>query len=228
MAVESNYPRQEASGTPRSNSQIFLYFGAITFLYWMVVPHQGFVDIPIAFVLKNRFHLDANATSWFRMGVAIPVFGGLFVGLVRDKWNPLGLRDRGYFQIFGLLTAGVFFALIFTPDTYWSLFVGVFVAMLVFRFVAAAYQGLIALIGQEDLMSGRLSTLWNFVSYIPVMIGFFVGAILNDLPKAYIFTGAAIVMLLIAAFGLWRPASVFEGTYSRPMARTAHLKEDLL
>lgn len=222
---------EPAVGRPtrgNKNAQIFTYFGSITFLYWLVVPHQGFVDIPIAYLLKNRLHLDANAISHFRFLVAIPVYLGLVFGFVRDRWNPLGLRDRGYFIIFGLLTAAVFGVLIFIPSTYWALFVGVLVAMVVFRFVAAPYQGLIALIGQEDLMSGRLSTLWNIVSYIPIMVGFFTGATLNDMEPKYIFMGAAMVMLLIAAFGFWKPAAVFEGTYERPLAQTSTLGADLL
>jgi hypothetical protein len=37
-------------------------------------------------------------------------------------------------------------------------------AMLASRFIAAAYQGLMALVGQEALMSGRLSVLWQVVN----------------------------------------------------------------
>jgi hypothetical protein len=215
------------SAAPRSNGQIFLYFGTITLLYWLVVPHQGFVDIPITYVLKNKLHLDANSVSGFRFWVAIPVYLGLIFGFMRDRWNPLRMRDRGFFIIFGLATAAVFVSLIFLPVTYWGLFVGVFVAMVVFRFVAAAYQGLIALVGQEDLMSGRLATLWNVVYAVPVMAGYYVGGILAGLPPSSIFIGAAVIMLLISLFGVWKPRSVFEGTYDKPRAQTTDLLHDL-
>ena len=227
MATNSNYPRSAQTPAPRSNGQIFTYFGTITLLYWLVVPHQGFVDIPITYILKNKLHFDPNGVSNFRLLVAIPVYLGLTFGFMRDRWNPFGLRDRGYFLIFGAITAVVFIGLIFVPISFWGLFIGVFVAMLVFRCVAAAYQGLIALIGQEDLMSGRLSTLWNVVYSIPVMVGFFVGGILEGLPTYYIFVGAAIVMILISLFGLWKPRSVFEGTYEKPLAQKSDLPGDL-
>ncbi len=45
--------------------------------------------------------------------------------------------------------------------------------MFAFRFIAAAYQGLMALVGQEKLMSGRLSALWNIVGSIPYVAGGF-------------------------------------------------------
>ena len=227
MASASNYPRPDQPANPRSNAQIFSYFGTITLLYWLVVPHQGFVDIPVAFILQHKFHLDTVGVAWFRSGVAIPVYLGLIFGFMRDRWNPLGMRDRGFFIIFGLATAAVFIALIYLPMTYWGLFFGMFVAMLVFRFVAAAYQVLNALIGQEDLASGRLSTLWNVVYTIPVVVGYYVGGILAGLKPASIFIGAAIIMILIAIFGLWKPRSVFEGTYEKPRARTGDLASDL-
>ncbi|MHB8635494.1 MAG: MFS transporter [Fimbriimonadaceae bacterium] len=227
MAQSPQVTQPASPEAPRSNGQIFTYFGTITFLYWLVVPHQGFVDIPITFILKNRLHLDSNGVSNFRLFVCIPVYFGLVFGFLRDRWHPFGLRDRGYFMLFGIITALVFVGLIFVGPTYWGLFVGVFVAMVVFRLVAAAYQGLIALIGQEDLMSGRLSTLWNIVSYVPIMLGYFVGGILEGLQTYYIFLGAAIVMALIALFGLWKPRSVFEGTYEKPLAQTSNLAADL-
>ena len=48
--------------------------------------------------------------------------------------------------------------------SYAGLFIGMLLVMFTFRFIAAAYQGLMALVGQEKLMSGRLSVLWNIVS----------------------------------------------------------------
>ena len=51
--------------------------------------------------------------------------------------------------------------------SYLGLLIGMLLAMLLFRFIVAAYLGLLALVGQERLMSGRLSALWNVVSVCP-------------------------------------------------------------
>jgi hypothetical protein len=57
--------------------------------------------------------------------------------------------------------AAAFIWMAFSRLSYPGLFAGMLLAMVSFRFSMTAYQGLIALIGQEDLMTGRLSTLWN-------------------------------------------------------------------
>ena len=76
-------------------------------------------------------------------------------------------------------------------------------AMLSSRFIAAAYQGLIALVGQERLMSGRLSALWNIVSTVPVIAGAFAsGYISEHLPPKETFFLVAALTSLIALFGL--------------------------
>ena len=131
-------------------------------------------------------------------------------GLVRDLWNPFGLRDRGFFLIFAPATAIVFLWMAFTPVSYQGLYIGMFLAMLLSRFVAAAYQGLMALVGQEKLMSGRLSVVWNIVSSLPyVAAGFASGYISDNLdPKASFLAGGRIhlrdrpVGILEAAFGI--------------------------
>jgi len=92
--------------------------------------------------------------------------------------------------------------------------------MLSFRFIAAAYQGLMALVGQEKLMSGRLSALWNIVAIIPVITGAFAsGYISEHLPPKETFSLVAALALFIALLGFWKPRSVFSHTYDKPQAR---------
>ena len=85
--------------------------------------------------------------------------------------NPLGLRDRGYFLVFAPATAAVFLWMAVSQLTYSGLFLGMLVVMFLFRFVMAAYQGLMALIGQQQLMSGRLSVVWQIFWSLPYVIG---------------------------------------------------------
>ena len=133
------------------------------------MPHGYLLDITTSYMLKNQLHATADQVSTFRLLTALPLYFSFVFGLVRDLWNPFGWRDRGFFLLFGSATAAVFVWMMFSRLSYTMLFVGMFLVMLLFRFVSAAYQGLIALVGQEKLMSGRLSALWNIVLSVPYM-----------------------------------------------------------
>jgi len=76
------------------------------------------------------------------------------VRLTRDLWNPFGLKDRGFFFLFAPASAAVFLWMAYSPLSYSGLFTGMLLVMFTFRFVTAAYWGLLALVGQEKLMSG--------------------------------------------------------------------------
>jgi hypothetical protein len=162
----------------------------------------------------------ATQVSTFRLVTGIPVYFAFVFGLARDHWNPLGLRDRGFFLIFAPATALAFAWMAVSEFTYTGLVVGILLAMLSSRFILAAYQGLIALVGQEKLMSGRLSALWNVVRSAPVVAGAFASGFVSEYlaPKEALFLAAA-VTLLIAAIGLWKPMSVFGDSYDKPQAK---------
>jgi hypothetical protein len=202
--------------------QTFLYFGSLTFFLYLATPSAYLVDIQTAYIVKNQLHGTATQVSIFRLVTGIPVYIAFAFGLIRDLWNPFGLRDRGYFLIFAPLTALALILLAFSQLSYWGLLVGMFAAMLLSRFVAAAYQGLMALVGQERLMSGRLSALWNFVSYIPVVIGAFASGYISDnLPPTATFFLVAGCCGCIAVLGFWKPRAVFSHTYDKPQASVA-------
>src|SRR5262249_50518311 len=147
-------------------------------------------------------HLHATATevSVFRLLTGVPLYFGFVFGLMRDQWNPLGLRDRGFFLIFAPLAAVVFFWMAAVPVTYYGLLIGMLFAMVAFRFVSAAYQGLIALVGQEQLMSGRLSVLWNIIAALPGIGGTLASGYISDyLAPQQTFVLVAALTLGIAA-----------------------------
>src|SRR5208283_3060609 len=131
--------------------------GPLTLLVYVVMPHGYLLDITTSFMLKNDLHATATQVSTFRLITAIPVYLSVLFGLTRDLWNPFGLRDRGYFLLFAALTAAVFVWMAYAPLSYAGLVTGLLLVMVTFRLVTAAYWGLLALIGQERLMSGRLS-----------------------------------------------------------------------
>jgi Na+/melibiose symporter-like transporter len=207
------------SGSEGSN-QTLLYFGWLTLFVYLTTPAGYLIDIQTSYILKNQLHATATQISTFRLLTGIPVYFAFVFGLARDQWNPLGLRDRGFFLIFAPATAAAFLWMAFAGFSYAGLVVGMLLAMLSSRFIAAAYQGLIALVGQEKLMSGRLSALWNVVSAVPVVAGAFASGYISDhLAPKEAFVLAAIVTLLIAVMGLWKPVSVFGHSYEKPQAR---------
>ena len=206
---------------------VFLYFTPLTLLVFLVLPNGFLLDIATSFMLKNQVRATPEQIANFRLLTAIPVYLSFFFGLARDLWNPLGLRARGLFMIFGTITAGVFFGMTSLPLSYWGLLGSMFVVMLSFGFVAAAARGLLALISQEQLMSGRLSALWNAVSSMPYVFGAFAAGYLASLTPAYTFALVAVLCAAIAVYGFWKPSAVFGHAYDLPSAQGTSLLGDL-
>ncbi len=207
---------------------VFLYFGPLTLLVYLVLPSSYLLDIATSYMLKNQLHASAMQVSTFRLLTAVPVYLSVVFGLTRDLWNPFGLRDRGFFLIFAPLTAGVFVWLALTEVSYAGLFAGMLLVMLSFRFISAAYQGLMALVGQEQLVSGRLSALWNIFSTLPYVAGGLAsGYLAEHLRPRQTFLLVAGLTMLIAAMGLWKPRAVFGHAYDQPLARGSNLLGDL-
>jgi MFS family permease len=207
--------------------QILLYFAPLTLLIYLVAP-ESLLDIPTSFMLKNQLHAAAPQISVFRLLTAIPIYVAFVFGVVRDRWSPFGRRDRGFMLLFAPLTALIYSWMAFGHVTYVGLLLGMTVGMLAFRFVVAAYQGLIALVAQEALMSGRLSTLWNTASYLPNALAIFAaGFVAEHMSVRETFLAAAGLTLLVAGFGIWKPPAVFSHTYDQPLARTSDLWSDL-
>ena len=217
-----------ADRSDTNTRRVFAYFGPLTLLVFLAEPVSALLDIATSYVLKNNLHATATQVATFRLVTAIPVYLALVFGLARDWWNPLGLRDRGFLLIFAPLTAAIFTAMAFAPVSYRVLIVGTFLVMLSFRFVAAAYQGLLALVGQEQLMSGRLSVLFNVVSYLPAVGGaFLAGYVAEHVTPAKTFLLMAGLSLLIAGFGVLNPRAIFRHVYDQPLARRTTITNDM-
>ena len=216
-----------ASTPPSRAGAVFLYFTPLTLLVFLVLPNGFLLDIATSFMLKNQVRATPEQVASFRLLTAVPVYLSFFFGLARDLWNPFGLRDRGLFMIFGTVTAAVFLWMSTFPVSYWGLLASMFVVMLSFGFVAAAARGLLALISQEQLMSGRLSALWNAVSSAPYVFGAFAAGYLSGLTPAHMFTLVAVLCAAIAVYGLWKPRAVFSDAYDLPSAQGTTLRGDL-
>ncbi|HXV00544.1 MAG TPA: MFS transporter [Caulobacteraceae bacterium] len=208
--------------------RIYLYFAPLTLLVYLALPTGYLLDIVTAYLLKNQLHATAIEVSTFRLVTAIPVYFSFIFGFTRDLWNPFGLRDRGYLLIFAPISAAVFLFMGFAHLSYASMVIGMLLVMVTFRFISAAYWGLIALVGQEKLMSGRLSALWNILGSLPYIVGGFVsGWVADNLRPTTIFMVVAAICVAVALFGLWRPKAVFHDAYNAPQAKGADLWGDI-
>jgi hypothetical protein len=216
------------TGRSANTNQVFFYFGSLTLLAYLVTPTGYLLDIPVTYILKNQLHATATEVATFRLIAAVPVYFAFIFGLTRDLWSPFGLRDRGYFLIFGPLTALVFLAMGFAQFSYATLLAGMLAVMAGFRFVLAAYQALIALIGQERLMSGRLSSLWWIVqTIVAAMGGIIAGFISERLAPNQIFFLMAAMAIGIGLLAFWKPSAVFRHTYDKPQARGSNFAGDV-
>src|SRR3984885_8274637 len=115
-----------AAPSPLSTSarrSIFLYLGILIVLLAFGGPSGGLIDIPISFLLKNRLHLEAHEGALFRLITAIPLYLSFVFGFIRDVWNPLGMRDRGFMLLFGGISAVLYVCFAFAPMSYATLIV---------------------------------------------------------------------------------------------------------
>ena len=211
-----------------ASTQVFLYFGPLTLFLYLALPHGYLLDFATSFMLKDRLHATADQVATFRLVTALPVYLSFVFGFMRDTWNPFGMRDRGYFLIFAPLTALIFLWLAFAKLTFTGITAGMFLAMASFRFVSAAYQGLMALVAQEKLMSGRLSALWQIISGLPYVLGAVAsGWVAENLTPEKTFLLAAGLSLAMLVFAWWQPRAVFEKAYDRPEASGSTLWGDI-
>ena len=218
------------STMPASNgeTQVFTYFGLLTLLIYLSTPTGYLVDIATSFMLKNQLHASAEQVAQFRFVTAIPVFLAFIFGIIRDRWNPFGLRDRGLFLFFAPATGAIFVWLAFGKLQISTLSLGVILSMITFRFVAAGYQGLMSLVGQEKLMSGRLSTIWNVALAIPALLAAYSsGWVTEHLSPRQILLIMAGLCFAVGVFGLWKQRAVFANTYEQPKAQHLSLWKDV-
>ena len=165
--------------SPSERHGIFLYLGILIILLAFGGPSGGLIDIPISFFLKNRLHLTAHEVATFRLVAAIPLYLSFVFGFIRDIWNPLGMRDRGFMLLFGGITALLYVLFAFTPMSYATLLVAVVVLTASFLFVASAQNGLTSVIGQQHAMTGQVSAVWNVFLSIPTVGALLIGGKLS-------------------------------------------------
>jgi MFS family permease len=204
--------------SPSARRTIFLYLGLLIVLLAFGGPSGGLIDIPISFLLKNRLHLQAHEVAHFRLITAIPLYLSFVFGFIRDVWNPLGMRDRGFMLLFGGISALLYVGFAFTPMTYSTLIVAVVLLTASFLFVASAQNGLTTTIGQQHAMTGQISAVWNVFLSVPTVGALLMGGMLSEMLEAespdkaihILFLAGAAIMAAIALYALWKPKDVFD------------------
>src|SRR5438270_1994826 len=197
---------------------IFVYLGVLIVLLTFGSPSGGLIDIPISFFLKNRLHLTAHEVATFRLIVAIPLYLAFVFGFIRDMWNPLEMRDRGFMLLYGGITALHYICFAITPMSYATLLIAVVLLTGSFLFVSSAQNGLTSMIGQQHAMTGQISAVWNVFLSIPTVAALLIGGALSgvleeenpDQAVRILFLAGASVMTAIALYALWKPRDVFD------------------
>jgi len=203
---------------PTARQTIFLYLGTLIVLLAFASPAGGLIDIPVSFFLKNRLHLTAHEVANFRLAAAIPLYLSFVFGFIRDMWNPLAMRDRGYMLLFGGIGALLYLLFAFAPMSYPMLLVAVILLTASFLFVFSAQNGLTSLIGQQHAMTGQVSAVWNVFLSIPTFAALLIGGTLSSMLEEespdrairILFLAGATIMAMIAFYALWKPRAVFD------------------
>jgi hypothetical protein len=223
--------------SPSVRQTIFLYLGILIVLLAFGGPSGGLIDIPISFFLKNRLHLTAHEVANFRLLAAVPLYLSFVFGFIRDMWNPLGMRDRGYMLLFGGASALLYVCFAFTPLAYVTLLAAIVLLTASFLFVASAQNGLTSTIGQQHAMTGEVSAVWNVFLSVPTVGALLIGGTLSgmledknpDQAIRILFLVGATIMATVAFYALWKPEEVFDnvraegGADGHPLKNLARL-----
>jgi Na+/melibiose symporter-like transporter len=213
--------------------RILFYLAGLFVLIGFANPSGGLIGLPISFFLKNKLHLAAHQVAFFSLCAHVPVYFAFAFGFARDTWNPFGKGDRGFLLLFGALgaTAGLVFA--FTPPTYGALLAAGLILHTSFLFAASALRGLASTIGQQHVMTGRVSAAASLFGTVPALTAAVLGGMLSEAMEGEkaaqgartLFLVVATVMGCVAAYGLLKPASVFDNVRSERLPGARRLDD---
>jgi predicted MFS family arabinose efflux permease len=211
----------------------FAYLGGLIALIAFADPNGGFMDIPVSFLLKNKLHLEASEVARFRLIAGIPLYLSFVFGLLRDTWNPFGIKDRGFMAIFGAIGTCLYLYFAFTPVSYASLLAAMGLLTVSSLFISSAQNGLTSTLGQQHAMSGQVSALWNIFASVPGVLALVLGGNLSERLGAedtettarMLFLAGAATMAAILLYSALRPKSVFRNVHLEHGTKFTPLKD---
>jgi len=223
--VNTDHPRPRIERV--ATVEVFGYFAALLIIANLVTPSGSLAQLPISFYLKEQLHLGPKALANFGLITGVPVYGACLFGLVRDRWSPWALGDRGFFLLFAPIAAIAYVFVAFRHDTYGQILLGILIAMFVYRLIGPAVGGLTATVGQRLTMTGRLSSLVQFVgNVVAALVAFASGWVSQHLSYQAIFLLLAGFSICLALLGLAHPQAVF-GPARAERGPPKHLLQDI-
>jgi hypothetical protein len=201
--------------------RIFAYLAGLIAILGLGDPNEGLLNLPVSFLLKNKLQLPAHEMANFRLVSALPLYFAAVFGFIRDSWHPFGMRDRGFMIAFSLIGCVLDLIFAFTPVSTFSLLAAILTLTTAFLFVASAQNGLSSTMGQQHVMSGRVSAVWSIFSTLPSVTTFVLGGKFSDwledsdpdLAARVMFLAGAAMTGLVLLYALWRPAVVYDNVH---------------
>ncbi|MGH9717045.1 MAG: MFS transporter [Candidatus Acidiferrales bacterium] len=153
--------------------------------------------IPLKNLLKNALHQDRSSTAAFFFWMQFAWYFKPFFGIITDAFPLLGTRRKSYILIGAVLTVACFVMLFFTPHRYGSLLT-VCVAINCFMVVTStAVGGLMVETGQASGASGRLASVFQFVTQFSYIVAGPVSGLLGAIAFGWTAAVGGAVMFLV-------------------------------
>lgn len=194
-----------ADSSPPSRRKILSYFALLNLSVGLGTPLTGLATIPIYYILKDQLRLAPFELAMFVAIASTPAYVGFLFGFIRDRWRPRVWNDRAYLLLGGVMALGAYLWLSRAPTEYYALLRGVVIAGVAYTIIAAAAQGLMTVVAQAHLMTGRLSVVFGFGIFVPLVVSALLGGWLVAHVSArgtFILAGCATAVIVAQAF--WR------------------------
>ncbi len=192
-----------ASGSTAPRLRIISYFALLNLAVGLGTPLTGLAAIPIYYILKDKLRLSPFELAIFVAIASAPAYAGFLFGFLRDRWQPRIWGDRAYLLLGGVAALGAYLWLSRAATDYYDLLRGVMFAGVAYTIIAAAAQGLMTVVAQSQLMTGRLSVVFGFGYFVPLVLSACLGGWLVAHVSAggtFILAGCATAVIVAQSF----------------------------
>jgi MFS family permease len=203
--VQPNIGPVPGAGSSATSKRAFLYAAIVVTagVLGVTLPQfQVMGYIPLKNLLKNDLHADIATSAAFFFWIQFAWYFKPFFGIIIDSVPFFGMRRKSYMLTGAALTVGCFILLLFTPHRYGSLLT-VCVALNAFMVLTStAVGGFMVETGQTFGATGRLASVFNFVSQGSYIIAGPVGGFLGAISFGWTAAAGAAVMFLVVPITL--------------------------